>query len=103
MCVSQFLTATFSCADVSDVPFHPALKKGEDFKVGAHRGSGGFGSVYEASYLSNQWNVAYKKINGGVDAIDEFNHEVDLLRQLQHPNIVRIYGKAVSESVPSDH
>lgn len=58
-------------------------------------GEGGFGCVYKAKFDDNLY-VAIKKLQGGTqDAIKEFETEVELLSQMQHPNIISLLGYCI--------
>src|SRR5258708_32772578 len=61
-------------------------------------GQGGFGVVYEAEDRMYNRPVAIKEINPSqlsqqerIEAITAFNNEANLLAQLIHPNLPRIY------------
>ncbi|KAJ9159079.1 hypothetical protein P3X46_024610 [Hevea brasiliensis] len=55
-------------------------------------GEGGFGIVYEG-YAPSGFFFAVKEIEiKDEGTIDNINHEIDLLCQLRHPNIVKFYG-----------
>jgi class 3 adenylate cyclase/tetratricopeptide (TPR) repeat protein len=65
-------------------------------------GSGGMGQVYRATDLDTGEIVAVKVLNPEVvarapDVLDRFVREGEALRQLNHPNIVRMIG-AIEES-----
>ncbi|KAG8645961.1 E3 ubiquitin-protein ligase UPL5 [Manihot esculenta] len=68
------------------------------WQKGMRLGKGGFGEVYEG-YAPSGFFFAFKEIeikNEGM--IEEINHEIDLLCQLRHPNIVSYYGMERRES-----
>lgn len=57
-------------------------------------GRGGMGSMYEAEQAQPRRRVALKVIRGDAyaeDTLRRFRHEADVLGQLQHPGIARIY------------
>ena len=56
----------------------------KDLKLIKQIGSGGFGSVYKALWKSRE--VAAKRLN------EPDRNEVEVLSQLQHPNIVNLFG-----------
>ena len=64
-------------------------------------GSGSFGSVYEAKNTIFQNTVAMKVIkkdpNNELDE-QEIRNEIDILKKLSHPNIVKIYEFYISNS-----
>ncbi|KAL2525749.1 Protein kinase superfamily protein [Abeliophyllum distichum] len=58
-------------------------------------GMGGFGCVYKAK-LEENLCVAVKRLQGGnSDAIREFETEVELLSNIQHPNIISLLGCSI--------
>ncbi len=62
-------------------------------------GEGGMGVVYRARYVVNNREVALKMLPGDVTdkvALARFERELDVLKNLKHPNIVRCFG-GVSE------
>lgn len=62
-------------------------------------GEGGMGVVYRARYVVNNRLVALKMLPGDVTdkiALARFERELDVLKNLKHPNIVRCFG-GVSE------
>ncbi len=64
------------------------------YVLGKKLGEGGMGVVYKARQLSTQRDVALKvlKINAtDKTSVDRFEREIDVISQLSHPNIVRIY------------
>ena len=64
-------------------------------------GSGSFGSVYEAKNTIFQNTVAMKVIkkdpSNDLDE-QEIKNEIDILKKLSHPNIVKIYEFYISNS-----
>ncbi|KAL0359318.1 UNVERIFIED_CONTAM: putative receptor-like protein kinase [Sesamum angustifolium] len=58
-------------------------------------GAGGFGCVYHGK-LEGNLCVAVKRLSGGnLDAIKEFQTEVELLSKIQHPNIITLLGYSI--------
>ncbi|XP_020551059.1 probable receptor-like protein kinase At1g80640 isoform X4 [Sesamum indicum] len=58
-------------------------------------GAGGFGCVYKGK-LEGNLCVAVKRLSGGnLDAIKEFQTEVELLSKIQHPNIITLLGYSI--------
>ncbi|CAA2986763.1 probable receptor kinase At1g80640 [Olea europaea subsp. europaea] len=62
-------------------------------------GVGGFGCVYKAK-LEMNLSVAVKRLHGGTsDAIREFENEVELLSNIQHPNIISLLGCSIHAEI----
>jgi len=73
-----------------------------DFSVTTEKlGEGSFGSVWKACLpMGRRPNVAYKKLSKmSKPQMKAFDLEVDILKLLKHPNVVRIFGTSRSESV----
>ena len=67
---------------------------GSDFELVKNLGSGSYGSVCEATHKPTKTKVAIKKVlNLFDDNIDckRVLREVNLLRRLNHPNVVKLY------------
>ena len=66
------------------------------FKIGRVLGRGGMGSVYEGLSETDDSTVAVKVLAGSLDEDAEdrlrFESEIETLKRLHHPNIVRIAG-----------
>lgn len=66
------------------------------FLLGRQIGAGGMGVVYRATYEENGREVALKVLPPGLagDAklLKRFEREIDILKRLVHPHIVRYYG-----------
>lgn len=76
-----------------------------EFRIIRKIGEGGMGSVYEAEQLSPRRTVALKMIRPdmrGHEIVRRFRREIDLLGQLEHPGIARIFhaGTVTSEGGP---
>ncbi|KAL8482045.1 hypothetical protein ACS0TY_028263 [Phlomoides rotata] len=73
------------------------------WQKGGLLGSGSFGSVYEG-IADDGFFFAVKEVsllhqgNEGKQQIMQLEHEIDILRQFQHENIVQYYGTAKDES-----
>ena len=75
-------------ADIDDLRIDAA----ERLEFGAQLGIGAFGSVNRA-VLDNKTQVAVKRIISiSNEAVIAFRHEVWLMAQLKHPNLVRMHG-----------
>ena len=69
-------------------------KPSKKYKVLAHLGDGSYGKVYKAMNLKTENLVAIKSVKKKKDKEDEdkiVSNEIDLLKRLSHPNIVKIY------------
>ena len=66
------------------------------FEIEKEVGVGGMGIVYLATYTKNQKRVALKLLTESVankpKLLARFERECDILKKLNHPNIVRYYG-----------
>ena len=73
-----------------------AERKIGPFVVGRQIGVGGMGIVYSAIYPKNNKKVALKVLSPGLmqDArlLKRFEREIEILKRLDHPNIVKYYG-----------
>jgi serine/threonine-protein kinase len=67
-------------------------------------GSGAMGAVYCARYTKNGKKMALKVIGlglvGNESSLARFEREANILKQLNHPNIVRFYGAGRSQGTP---
>lgn len=67
----------------------------DNFQESNILGVGGFGCVYKAC-LDDNFHVAVKKLDcASQDAEREFENEVDLLKRIQHPNIISLLGYCI--------
>ncbi|MGH7171046.1 MAG: serine/threonine protein kinase, partial [Gemmataceae bacterium] len=67
------------------------------FTIDMELGSGAMGTVYRGRYTKNGQLMAIKIMAPGIGAtnaaaVDRFEREITILKQLNHPNIVRFYG-----------
>src|SRR5215472_9556375 len=66
------------------------------FLIDKELGSGAMGTVYRATYEKTGQQVALKVMIGGLGTSDtaqaRFEREGEILKQLNHPNIVRLFG-----------
>lgn len=73
----------------------PGLLKIPGFKIEKELGRGGFGAVYQARREKDGSRVAIKVMLSQTDATEDavlkFQREMDVNRQLDHPNIVRFF------------
>jgi serine/threonine-protein kinase len=81
---------------------HPGQQVGP-FTVEKVIGSGAMGSVYLARYKNGQ-RVALKFMSAGLGAnpraLARFEREAEILKQLRHPNIVRLFGHGKHHRTP---
>lgn len=61
------------------------------YKIVSLVGEGAFGSVYRAQDMKLERIVAIKFINTSGNTIERFTDELDAIKNLDHPNIVRLY------------
>ncbi len=73
------------------------------FTVEKELGSGAMGSVYLARYKNGQ-RVALKFISSSLTSNEtsmaRFEREAEILKQLKHPNIVRLFGAGKHQRIP---
>jgi serine/threonine protein kinase len=79
------------------------------FRFGSHLGSGGFGSVERAERIDSDGNVvatrlAQKKLLpqwvNDTEALGRFRREVRILAEMDHPNILPVLGRNLSDNPP---
>jgi serine/threonine-protein kinase len=74
------------------------------FTVEKELGSGAMGSVYRATYTKTGQRVAIKVMVPGLGssprALARFEREGEILKQLRHPNIVRLYATGKYHGTP---
>ncbi|XP_055812602.1 probable receptor-like protein kinase At1g80640 [Solanum dulcamara] len=88
---STYIRKTF----VSLMEYKTLESATNNFQESEILGEGGFGCVYKAKLEDNLY-VAVKKLQGGThDAIKEFETEVELLSQMQHPYIISLLGYCI--------
>src|ERR1700687_5064487 len=66
------------------------------FAIEKELGSGAMGTVYRSIYTKSGQHVAVKVMMPGLGTNDRsvgrFEREANILKQLRHPNIVRLFG-----------
>jgi serine/threonine protein kinase len=77
----------------------------ERYRIEAIIGRGGMGSVYRTSDLVEKRQVALKFLHAYLDgktdtALTRFQREFRVLAQLDHPGVVKAYGRGVYQDVP---
>lgn len=91
--LGQDLTSLFEQDDAARPSTEMPAQIG-DFTIIRKIGEGGMGTVFEAEQTSPRRSVALKMIRpdfGGRDLSARFQREIDLLGQLDHPGIARIF------------
>jgi len=72
------------------------LEKLGPYRIGKQLGRGGMGTVYEATHAETGQQVAVKVLSAALAAEEgfreRFESEIETLRKLRHPNIVRLFG-----------
>ncbi len=72
------------------------------FLIERQLGAGGMGVVYLATYLPNDRKAALKvlppTLTTDVRLLRRFEREIDILKRMNHPNIVRYYGGGTHEN-----
>jgi serine/threonine protein kinase len=72
------------------------------YKIGELLGVGGMGTVYTGVDMRTDMTVAIKRLKSDValndpSTVERFNREAEALRQLNHPNIVKVLDTVASE------
>jgi serine/threonine protein kinase len=78
--------------DDSKPPGRVAVVELRPYRLGRELGRGGFGVVFEALNTQTGESVAVKRVslaNVGPAELEDIEQEIELLKQLSHPNIVR--------------
>jgi serine/threonine-protein kinase len=74
------------------------------FAVDKELGAGAMGAVYRARHTENGMRVAIKIVAPGLagnkTAMERFKREADILKQLRHPNIVRLVATGKFSGTP---
>jgi eukaryotic-like serine/threonine-protein kinase len=74
---------------------HPGYLIAERYRIVSLLGRGGMGEVYEADDSDLGGRIAIKVIHPRIaldpDALDRFRREVQLARQVTHPNVCRVF------------
>src|SRR5262245_39967256 len=74
------------------------------FRIEREIGAGAMGMVYKAVFTENEQPVALKIIglglSGNENAMARFEREAEILKQLRHPHIVRLYGTGRYKKTP---
>ena len=76
-----------------------------NFRILEHLGGGGMGSVFLALDPRNNLKVALKVIHAGAvfqGLHQRFQREISIIRQLDHPGIVRLYEAGMQEAEGGD-
>src|SRR6266446_202371 len=74
------------------------------FVIGKELGSGAMGTVYRGIHQRTGKKVAIKfmspSLGGNERSLARFEREVAILKQLNHPNIVRSFGASKFHGIP---
>lgn len=81
-------------AHESEVPASSQPRRAGDYVLGTQIAEGGFGQVFEAEHVARGERVALKIPHAELAAMPQvvarFEREIDAIRRLRHPNVVRI-------------
>ncbi|XP_047134794.1 tyrosine-protein kinase ABL1 [Hydra vulgaris] len=69
-----------------------------DIFMGQKLGGGQYGEVYKAEYKKYGVTVAVKTLKEDQTDVEEFLKEADMMKQIKHPNLVRLIGVCTHES-----
>jgi serine/threonine-protein kinase len=92
------ISATPPPLGADPVAFGPGLVIADRFRIESEIGRGGMATVFAATDLELDEEVALKVVSGQMvtrelmaDAVARFREELKLLRKLRHPNVVQVY------------
>lgn len=66
------------------------------FEMGDKLGEGAFGCVYRAKFRVTGFPVAIKVLRSGGSRNADIEQEVNLLRKVDHKNVIRYFGSCTS-------
>ncbi|XP_028968357.1 LOW QUALITY PROTEIN: tyrosine-protein kinase SRK3 [Galendromus occidentalis] len=93
----MFRAVEYRQGEEASSPAYSSLIDGNDLQMGQRIGQGCFGTVFEAKLTTEHGetrSVAVKRVDPDADrfAVEDFEREIAIMSQLEHPNIVRVIG-----------